>query len=207
MKRIFEIAKVSSILFLLYVQITLSQKSNEIDNLKSFATKELELNELRINQDTLIIVSDNRFYYYPFGFFKQVTAFEKATKRIFKRKTEQEFPYADSSFPKEKIFRFTYKESYLKCFIPKNDEFYTGFEIIYGKITNSGIRFNNGIEVGISKASMLNKFFNRFPNDLAETINVIEVESSLLGMWHYYTFVNQKLVSITLDTDYQFPKE
>ncbi len=92
--------------------------------------------------------------------------------------------------------------SYIKFFYDTDKDL---FELVYGKISNPNFVMTNGIKIGMTKKQLFDTYFKE-SIDKIDSINVLTVESALLGIWHYYTFENNILVSICLDTDYQIDK-
>lgn len=176
-----------------------AEDKSDKDSLQSFAKKELELNELHIKKDTLEIVSAASVLYYPFGKFKTLGSLNQALK-IFKDSLEIDKSDASS---RNKLYRMTYKNSFLKFFY--DDEKKT-YEIVSGQIRNHEVILVNNIRIGITKTDFINIFFNGVSPEQLKGIKVIKMVSALEGIFDYYYFNNDILTSIKLDTDYLFNK-
>lgn len=160
-----------------------------MSDIKSKARESLELNAYTFTGDTLKLVASTKFLYYPFGEFHHV----KELKKVFvhtQYKEKDGLPYVFNT------------NSYIKFFYDTDKD---SFELVYGKITNPNFEMTNGIKVGMTKKELFNTYFTT-TIDKMDSIKVLTVESALVGIWHYYTFENNILVSICLDTDYQFDK-
>ncbi|WP_144913686.1 hypothetical protein [Mucilaginibacter frigoritolerans] len=177
----------------------LTEDKRSTDGLQNFAKKELELNELHIKKDTLEIVSDAGFLFYPFGEFKTLGSLNQAL-RIFKDSLE--IDTSDASSP-NKLYRMTYKNSFLKFFY--DDEKKT-YEIVSGQIHDHEVILVKNIRIGITKSDFINIFFNRVSPEKLKGIKIIKMVSALEGIFDYYYFDNDILTSIKLDTDYLFDK-
>jgi hypothetical protein len=161
------------------------------------AKPSLDLTAIRIKEDTLEIVSGAGFFYYPFGKFntlKQLLAVNTGydNTELFSKDT-----YSGDS---TSINKLSIKNSFIKFLY--SDET-NRVEVLSGEITDTEMPLTNGIRIGMSKGDLLKLFFDFVP---ANKFTIIEFKSALDGIWHYYTFENNKLISIRFDTDYTFEK-
>lgn len=162
------------------------------DTLASWSRKELKIEELRVVKDTLKFITSSKELYYPLGKFKRI---EKLADKFPMLKFKEGLPNSLD------VSKAVFNHSYLKFF---NDEETGNLEIVYAMITDSGIKFINNIEVGINTKQFYNVFFSR-PVRLEE-IHIVKVESTLLGIVHYYYIKNGKLTQIEIDSDYLLDK-
>jgi hypothetical protein len=184
----------------------LPQGGADNDTLIRLAKKSFELSEAGWNLDTLFLVSGSRFFYYPFGGFKSISSFQRATRSVFAIRMEI-LNSNDSGSPIDTLFRFECDHSYVKCFLAKGPEETNRLEIVSARVVDSKVRFGNGIHIGISKSEFMREFFSPLPENILGRIRVVQIASVRTGIWHYYTFNREHLTPIVLDTDFQFPKD
>ncbi len=151
--------------------------------------------------DTLNIVTTNQFAYYPFGKYFSIEEFNNSLKS-FILGVEQQYPYNDTLLDLRVLYNLTYKDSKIKVLSDPDNK---TIEIVSGKILDPEVEFVNGFQVGMTKAAFIDSLFSINPVDFPK-IKVVEIESGLMGIWHYYKFEQDTLKSILLDTDYQFNK-
>lgn len=173
----------------LLLSISYSSGQGVGSDIKSKAKEWLELSSYTFTGDTLRLVASTKFLYYPFGEFHHV-------KELKKRFVNAQ--YAE----KEGLPYVVDANSYIKFFYNTDKD---SFELLYGKISNPNFEMTNGIKIGMTKKELFDTYFTE-AIDKMDSIKVLTVESALLGIWHYYTFENNILVSICLDTDYQIDK-
>ena len=167
------------------------------DSLQYLALDSFELLTYRETTDTLQLVSTSPFLYYPFGEFPSLPAFQKNFPLLaFKRKTDQ----SDTS---AKIYRGVFKSTFIKLFL---DEEKKALEVVSGHIFTSEVKLVNGIATGMKKRAFFARFFKKPSTVEQNTQQVVELVSGLDGIRHYYTFKDDTLEHIHLDTDYQFDK-
>jgi hypothetical protein len=163
-------------------------KDIAIDTLQqNFQHIDLEIEEKSICFDTLKIVSANcTLLYYPFGIYNNIEIFL-------------------SSLPKETVIEKQIKingmETYHIQFSSNNIEVLVGddycgknnsaINIINAVIENDTIEFVKFVKKGITKQSFV-RMLNLENTDNFKEIKVIEFISVLSGIWHYYTFDDNK---------------
>ncbi|NOS94399.1 MAG: hypothetical protein HOP30_20995 [Cyclobacteriaceae bacterium] len=174
----------------LLLSITYSSGQGVVfSDIKSKAKESLELNDYNFTDDTLKLVASTKFLYYPFGEFHHVKELKKNFINV--QYTEKEgLPYVIAA------------NSYIKFFYDVDKD---SFELVYAKISNPNFVMTNGIKIGMTKKELFDTYFTE-AIDKMDSIKVLTVESALVGIWHYYTFEKNILVSICLDTDYQLNK-
>jgi len=160
-----------------------------------------EVISTELKWDTLNIVTTNQFAYYPFGKYFSIEEFNNSLKS-FILGVEQQYPYNDTLLDLRVLYNLTYKDSKIKVLTDPDNK---TIEIVSGKILNPEVVFVNGFQVGMTKAAFIDSLFSINPVDFPK-IKVVEIESGLMGIWHYYKFEQDTLKSILLDTDYQFNK-
>lgn len=167
-----------------------------LDSLSKVSLPELEIDNFRSLRDTIIFTSPAPFLYFPFGKFNNETGLSSDYPEL-KLSYEK---YVDNTGP-VKLYKYGYEQSFIKMI--KNDE--SGlFDIVYAKLVNNGIILKNGEQIGSSKSSFIKKFFK--PIVELKKYNVVKIESLILGITHIYTFKDNKLVKIVIDSDYQVNK-
>ena len=168
--------------------------------------------EAYVKSDTLIIVSDDDHLYHPFGQYDTWNDFEKnyIKKHWMNLQT-------DSLFDELSIYIVRMSPNYIE-FV--QDISITGkIEIVRGLIYNDRIQLYDGIRVGMTKKEFLLNFIKdnvgydksaaKFRTDFIKddsqykNITVIEVISVVAGIWYYYFFSpDQVLTFICIKTDY-----
>ena len=169
--------------------------------------------EAYVKSDTLIIVSDDDQLYHPFGQYDTWNDFEK--NYIKKYWTNLQ---TDSLFTNDvDVYTIRMSPNYIE-FVQDID--ITGkIEIVRGLIYNDRIQLYDGIRVGMTKREFLLNFIKddmryyesaaKFRTDFFKdesqykNISVIEVISVVAGIWYYYFFSpDQILTFICIKTDY-----
>jgi hypothetical protein len=168
--------------------------STLIKSLRQCAYKKWQLDEIKIIGDTLMFVSPDDFFYYPFGKYSNVKTFAIGnqiwgTPRI-KIYTEPN---------KTKVYIFAHRNSSL--LVLRNPD--TGLiELFNSRIFDKDIRFVRPINVGMGQLNFLQIFFKDINQSSIRGIKVVKVESTIEGIWNRYFFTNGRLEHVTFDTDY-----
>ena len=169
--------------------------------------------EAYVKSDTLIIVSDDDHLYYPFGQYDTWSDFEKnyIKKHWMNLQT-------DSLFTNDvDVYTVRMGSNYIEFF--QNTDITGKIEIVRGLIYNNRIQLYDGIRIGMTKKEFLLNFTKdnvgydksaaKFRTDFIKNesqyknISVIEVISALTGIWYYYFFSpDQILTFICIKTDY-----
>jgi len=171
------------------------------DSLKFFSLYNDMVNSTVFNHDTLKFITTDLIAYFPLGKFENIE--ELANKfKIINIDEEFQYPNNDSTMQGFTLYNLIFKNSRIKVFVSTGK---VQVNIVSGVIADNNITLTNSIEVGQSKSEVIRKFYSRLPDNYEE-INVIELDSGLEGIWHYYNFNNNLLTSIKFDTDYQFKK-
>ena len=175
-------------------------------------TDSVTIYEVYRKSDTLSIVSDDDHLYHPFGQYDTWNDFEK--NYIKKYWTNLQ---TDSLFDELSIYIVRMNPNYIE-FV--QDISITGkIEIVRGLIYNDRIQLYDGIRVGMTKREFLLNFMKdnvgydksaaKFRTDFIKNesqyknISVIEVISVVAGIWYYYFFSpDQILTFIYIKTDY-----
>ena len=176
-------------------------------------TDSVTIYEVYRKSDTLSIVSDDDHLYHPFGQYDTWNDFEK--NYIKKHWTNLQ---TDSLFTNDvDVYTIRMSPNYIE-FVQDID--ITGkIEIVRGLIYNDRIQLYDGIRVGMTKREFLLNFIKdnmryyesaaKFRTDFIKdesqykNISVIEVISVVAGIWYYYFFSpDQILTFICIKTDY-----
>ena len=176
-------------------------------------TDSVTIYEVYRKSDTLSIVSDDDHLYHPFGQYDTWNDFEK--NYIKKHWTNLQ---TDSLFTNDvDVYTIRMSPNYIE-FVQDID--ITGkIEIVRGLIYNDRIQLYDGIRVGMTKREFLLNFMKdnvgydksaaKFRTDFIKNesqyknISVIEVLSVVAGIWYYYFFSpDQILTFICIKTDY-----
>lgn len=172
---------------------------NPIDSLIDLETIE----DYMIVGDTLKIISTSDFLFYPFGRYRDENVLDERFK-LLRKSIDQQTDLKTRSSKAPLLIKFSINDSYIKYYYDRENK---QFEIVSVKIFSSKILMNNQLGVNISKTDFMNKFSYSSPLPETNKVSVIELISGLDGVWHYYTFENDTLKSIYVDTDYTFKKD
>jgi|GEM_PF-895906 len=166
------------------------------DSLQRLAQRSFELVEYHVRADTLQLVSTSDFLFHPFGRLATIQEFQRQNPAwSFQKVTDP----ADAAAV---LYRCAYNNSWLKLFADGEKK---ALEIVAGHVTTLEAPLANRVVVGMSKREFFATFL-RQPSTLEAGSRVVELESGLDGIRHYYTFQQDKLTSIDFDSDYQFSK-
>ena len=158
------------------------------DDIRNKIRPTFQLIEYRISGDTLILVSTDKFLYYPFGVYNDLKKLKNQYLNLYKEKGGESY--------------LANRDSYVKFFY---DEDKKAFEIVYAKISDPSFKLVNGTRTGMTKKELFDKYFLTPPGNM-DKIKILELQSGLMGIWHYYQFDKDVLASFVLDTDYQLDK-
>ena len=205
MKSLLSLSVLSLTIVLISCGTGSSSSKNEIDDtIKMYQTNsdtsiKIEIEQIRINKDTLIMYTLDTFITYPFGVYTSISEINtsfKGEKKIISR--ESGLTTIDSVVYGNNLIVF------IKANDP-SDLYYNYVEIVYAKLQNNQIPLKKNIRIGMSQQ----EFFGEFNYVVSETefpnIRIILLERMLAGMWQYYYFdQNKRLDSIIMKTDYVF---
>jgi len=183
-----KVIKLIGIIFIFSITGALGQ-GIVLDDIKSKARPTLELYDYKITGDTLTLIASTKFLYYPFGIFTNAKDLKKKFANI-EYKEEGEISY------------LIYADNYVKFFYDVDKRKY---EIVYARISSPNFALTNGTKTGMTKKELFGKYFFE-PVDKMDKIKFLKLESMLTGIWHYYKFDKDILLSFYLDTDYQIDK-
>ena len=165
-----------------------------MDSLLNLSQEKREIIEVKLSNDTLLIISTEDALYYPFGKYHSLNDFQLSQPIL------QDNSYSIDSTEKHfKVITLKSANNFLKLLASEESG---NLEIIDAEIKDNDLRFSNDIKIGMSQKEFLSIFFHSVPNEL-EKVSVIELESGLTGIWHYYSFSKNKLKRISLISDYQ----
>lgn len=176
------------------------KKVTEEPSLKEYA----ELIEYKKHGDTITIVSTDKFLYYPFGSFNSAVEFEDKYDLKMDKQVESSYPDGDTTQAKRDIYKYIINNSYIKFLLYEDQK---KLEVLSGKIYDKNICLVNGVKLGIDKENLIHMFVRNINQEDIENVNVVELESGLTGIWHYYTFKDNILIFFCFDSDYQLPKD
>jgi len=168
-----------------------------LDALLERSLPEMELNNFKRINDTIIFTSPASFLYFPMGKFKKETEILNNYPEL--KLSNQQYVSDAGLF---QLYKYRYKQSFIKMI--KNDE--SGLlDIVSAKIVDKDITLKNGVAVGIQKTNFIKLFFK--PGVNLENYNVVKIESLILGITHIYSFNEGRLNEIIIDSDYQVDKK
>ena len=135
-----------------------SSSKNEIDDtIKMYQTNsdtsiKIEIEQIRINKDTLIMYTLDTFVTYPFGIYKSISEINtsfKGEKKIISR--ELGLTTIDSVVYGNNLIVF------IKANDP-SDLYYNYVEIVYAKLQNNQIPLKKNIRIGMSQQEFFGEF-------------------------------------------------
>ena len=171
---------------------------NGVENKKVFGKsydyqREVILKEVKV--DTLEIVSTSRELFFPFGWF--ATPNELLAK----------YPLVLVSQSKNKndvsVYRYTLGRNSLSFVL--TEDWYDNvirMMIVNAEIRDNKIKIWDDIYVGMNKKELIHILYGTMPNEQIDKIYSITLISGVLGLWYYYTFNGNKLVSIVIKSDF-----
>jgi hypothetical protein len=176
-----------------------------MDSLSFSLKSDHEFYGLKLENDTLKIISAKSFAYYPFGEFDRPNKLKSSLGKLFHLSYIPIFFYCDKSGPLDTLFRFQFKTSVL-------DFFFTGLsgespptmEVAKVIVNDAGIRFVNGIEIGMIKTNLFSKVLSRKMPKEVRAIKTIEVARALDGQRCIFSFIGERLSQIQIYTDSQY---
>lgn len=153
----------------------------------------IEVSDFAIKNDTLWIVSGDKFLFYPFGIHSSIDELAVVYPFMKRKSLIINNTLLDNLFLKQ------------NSIVTVLDTDNSGkIEIVYAKITDSTIILSNGIKIGLDKFEFMNYLPVSLQKSEWNTIHIVLLESDLLGIWNYYFFNNNKLDSVLFISDYQF---
>lgn len=179
--------------------------NNRADSIK---IKDFKLYDTSIRKDSLEINASSTFIFFPFGEYTDVSSFATNYKNL-KLEIFSSPVYGDTSYIIN-LYRFSSEYSYVTfCLervsdVPEDTTERMG--VVFAKIIDNQIFLDHNIKIGMTREEFLKRFTDNIEmlNPMSP-INVYELMAD--GIWHYYTFKNDTLVSIILDTDRQLNKD
>jgi hypothetical protein len=168
--------------------------------LKGRTKKEAEVLKISVDEDTLCITSTVNELFHPFGKFNSVAGFEKKYPGLLKKNPEY---FSQNTGEIDTLFRMTTSSSYIKMFdidSTEDEDRRNRMEIISAEINDPEVVFTNGVHVGLKKKRFLENYFTNQKG--TDNFSVIELESGVTGIWHYYYFEKGRIKRIKIRTDF-----
>ena len=148
--------------------------------------------------DTISIVIDSKWIYYPFGKFVDMNSIRNA----FRFCTVEFQEYSDNSFMVSKVTNKANNEIFF-CKDRSGDGYDTTFLVVYADIYTNDFVVNDCIAIGQNKLKVLAEL--SVYNDIKS--NCIELLSVLVGCRIIFTFKDNLLSRINVMTDYDFSND
>ncbi len=145
-----------------------------------------------ISHDTLTIASGAGFLYHPFDTIGNISHFAQqqgAALRVINA--------SDGTA----LFRVEKNSSGVTFFREQEPE---NYEIVEGVIDGEEFPLKHGIHWGMQIGEFLKQLFTDQSDLALSAVHVVELESALAGIWHYYTFQDSVLIKVEFKTDYDF---
>jgi hypothetical protein len=174
--------------------LTSTESSNIPVELKTLSdVVQIEVMKYAIKNDTLWVLSGDIFLYYPFGIYQSIDEFAVAYP----------FMHRKTLFVKNKFLDNLYynQNSIVTVFDPTQ---LGNMEIVYAEISDSSVVLSNGLKVGMDKSQFMRYLPVTLQKRELNKINVVILESALLGIWNYFYFDDNQIESILIISDYQF---
>lgn len=153
----------------------------------------IEISSITIRHDTMSILGWAPYLVFPLDTFKTPEAILEAYP-YFDLKVEKKAISEDDSFVID-VYLYTYKNSFIKL-----TESEPGYYLDYmsGDIRDERIVLKNSIHVGVRKADFFETL--KIQSDNLLDVNTVEFICTLDGYWQYYTFKNDTLQCIRLES-------
>ena len=176
------------------------EKILAVNYLESIANESFKLNSIEFLKDTILIVSENEIWYYPFG---EYTNFKKFQEQYLEKQLKE--PKIDYTKLKSgsEVINIRNKNTFVKLI---ETEIFRKegqrLEIVSANINDADFEFVNGIKIGMNKKDLLLKIFSIVPEELKKT-PVIKIVSAVDFIEYYFIFSEDNTVkNITIITDY-----
>ena len=155
---------------------------------------DLEILQISVEYDTLKIVSNSRELFYPFD------RFDNSKKLILKYPFLTKSEYCTNA---NNIYCFEYMDNNLKFFLTKDSfDDILRMMLVSARISDDKLYIWDFIRVGMNKMDILKYFIGEdFTEDIGK-VQVIALESGVLGIWYYFNFNANKLIFIEIKSDY-----
>lgn len=150
------------------------------------------LTRTKLTNDTLTITTTGWEFYYPFGKIKNLSKL----KSVFAG-----YKYAEETTDNSLVLHRFYKDSSFVKFIKSDDG--DSYEIVSGLINSNDLIIDNHIAIGMSQENFYKLFFKQNVANYLEGVKIIEIITTVRGVWHYYVFSGGKLLYVKFSTDYQ----
>lgn len=159
----------------------------------------ISIEDFSISNDTLTVLTTGDFMDYPFGKYNTIKELNHSiggTKTI---KKIGDNTWLDSVFISNDTLVFTKLND-----ISSMDD---SVKIVYARVVTPKTMLKNNIQIGMKQSDFLNKIGLPLDKIGNKNINVIILETIVVGVWQSYYFSDDKhLDSIIITTDYVFQK-
>jgi len=166
-----------------YLNDSTMSLNNTIELKVSSKQEKIEVSSYIVKGDTLWVVSGDQFLYYPLGVHKTIG--ELSTIFPFMNKKQ----LLNNDVVLNNLY---FNRSSIVTVLDMNDS--GNIEVVYVKISDSDIALVNGIKVGLNKSEFMNYLSISLQKSEWDKINIVILESELLGVWNYYYFSSVKLI-------------
>lgn len=167
--------------------------TSKIDNDIASPIDSLKINRITMRHDTMSIFGWASYLIFPLDTFKTPDAILKAYP-FFNLNVKQS-PVGQISPNLIDIYTYTYQKSFIQ-FTESEPDYY--LDVMSGDIIDERIVLKNSIHVGLIKEDVF-KILGIQCDHLSD-INTIEFICTLDGYWQYYTFANDTLRRILIES-------
>ncbi|MBR5784781.1 MAG: hypothetical protein IKY43_06415 [Bacteroidales bacterium] len=177
----------------------ISQRARSL-RMESYAKDEYQVKDIKIFDDTMIVICRSEYVHYPLGKYNSVDAYVNRSRMDWYREMSYRNFFNDSlRVPVTRVHRLD------GSFIDTYSSMNTGkMEIIGGHITDSEILIRQKVRVGVKKTDVYSAFFRAVPRTYIADINVLRIESAGGEFAQLFTFKRGVLVSIDFLTSYRY---
>ena len=193
------------ILFAVLVALMSTVSSQEISSrakamrMMTFAKPEYMVKDIKVLADTMIVYALSDHVIYPIGKWENVEQYITNTQLQWYREVGYK-NYYDSMVVSVNTLR-RLDGSYIDMY----RSITTGrVEMISGRITDTEVKLDNGVHVGMSKEAVFGIIFKRFPKSYVTDIAVLKVVSGAGEVGEVYTFRGNKLRHIGIVSKYKY---
>jgi len=180
---------------------TLETRSADSLHSEMIVDHQFDFSNPEVSNDTFKIVNQSSYFYNCYGVYKNPIELKRLFSVKYNIKEEITPAYSDSTVM-DTLYRISSKGSYLKYYYANSEDEEEQMNVVSGKITTSDFEMTNGIKVGMKKGEVLKRiFYQQIPSNL-DQFDKIQVITGLQGVWVNFFFENNKLVSVSIDTDY-----
>lgn len=197
MKKILTITAILLCICGAYAQ-NLSQRAISA-RMKDFSRPEYMVKDIKYYTDTMTVVSLSEYVIYPLGKYNRVESYVNRSGIDWYREVGYQRFFDTMNVSVHSLKRLD--DSFIDVFMAINTE---KMEIVGAYITDTIVKLQNGIKVGMSKEDVFKVFFEKTPRAYLANVNVLRVASGANEIAELYIFKRNKLKAIAFVTKYRY---